>query len=229
MKAVGAEIHELLSRPILLARADDAAVWMDGTEASCLMASIARCDAFSAGAEWERVLSCAVAHVFRVQRVSGVHDDRVLADLTPVVGAVSGEHLERLYGMYLAALSAAHDGHPILLSATGSDAVLCRSIRFAAAFDDLEGDEYFGIRKSLWGVRGTLDRYSRLIGAEVKAKKGEKPLDTMQRYEIDIAKDVADTESRVGILAGVEVRHPFLDRRLTGYVRQLPHSLRYQV
>ena len=173
-------------------------------------------------------VACAMGSVFFVTRVRVVPHTSVLHDVDTMVGAVGEEVRRRAYAAYLVALQAQAEGHGVLLSPTGADAVLCTAVRYHAAFDDWPSEDEFALRRSLWGRQGILQRYSCLVGEEVKPRRGEHVLDTMQRYEIRLAKDTARAECTVGKAAGISVRHPFLDGAVSGYTTALPASVRYQ-
>jgi len=84
------------------------------------------------------------------------------------------------------------------------------------------------VRRSLWGLRDPLKRYSRLIGIDVLPMRGETPLDTMQRYDLKyVARPDAIVEGIMAHKVGITVEHPWLDPALSGYIAGLPASVRY--
>lgn len=222
-----AKVAELLQAAVLRARTDDACSWVDGTQPSLAIADAARCHSYCRPEDYPSASSHALGCIYRLDRVPIAPHPTIIRDVAAIVGSVGPDVLERAYVAYLMATRAAHDGFGVMLSATGAEAVLLTSPRIPAAFDTLDDDAYFAMRRSLWGITDPMKRYSGLVGMTVTARAGEPPINAMQRFEFTIAREVADGEVAVGRALGVDVRHPFLDKRVSGYVATLHHSLRY--
>lgn len=228
---IQSEIRRLLRKAIGVVDGT-CAVWLDGSVGAYEIGAIARVQSYievDDGSEYAAACAHAMDGVYPLDRVrvSGINDT-VLDEVDAIIGGVDAQTRHHAYIAYLMAVRAAHSGQTTLLSPTGSDSVLCTSYRFAAAFDELWGDEWFCVRRGLWGIRQPEARYSRLTGETVKRKAGESAIDAMQRADARLSERVAELEQTVAAAVGVELRCPWLSKQLSGYTASLPASVRYQ-
>jgi len=114
------------------------------------MAALARRPAYVQTGDtdyYPRACAHAMDFVYPLDRVPIVGVNlTILADVDAMLGEQNERLRRRAYIAYLIALKAAGDGFSTLLSATGSQSVLCCSHRFSAAFDDLATDDWCGVR-----------------------------------------------------------------------------------
>lgn len=225
---VMAHILEMLESRIGSFMALDPAVLIDGSEGSLMMARIAHAHSYCRPEQWESASALAMDVIFAVDRLDTRSvNQAVLDDVWAITGDVGPYDSEYAVMVYLALTKASMDGHRVLLSPCGADAIMGTSKRFDAAFGRLVDECDFEMRKSVWAGRTPLQRYSMLVGHPVDEPSND-DFDTIQRHELIIeCGRLAQMEKKLAGVLEMWVVHPFLDDELTAYTASLPSSVRY--